>query len=303
MWQVVKRVPWLPAVVAALVGVAVVLCLGLRAKHSPPITRKVAPTPDTIAAAVRSANEQSTAAHGRRVEAWRQYLRSARSPERLREFVKELTGLEQKFHLALDAFHGPRLPQRVVELFRRQVIDDRQLEADLDATVAACEQFLLEQDRPFYEQAGISREAWTQKFQGNWRWSGGWSGFLAPVIKRATNEACVDAFRFAGTEVAGNLAGDQVKKLARQAGLDTSEEGSFGDLFTGFIADLGAGLAIDAATDATDGIVSRLADEMARAEHALLDGEGGLCWVLRQTEAAHERARNELISTGRNHQE
>jgi hypothetical protein len=303
MLKTSKAIGWIVATTSAVGACVVVALIGSAPTNSTAIKRASRPLTQDSTIAVGSARQAAAAECVRRVEAWRRYLRLARSPEQLRKFVDELTGLEQKLHLALDAFRGPRLRQRVVEVFRRRVIDDRQLEVDLDTTVAAYDQFLFEQDRQFYEPAGISREQWEQTVHGGARWVIQWSGHLAPVIELAAREACKDTVRFAAAEVAGNIAANQIKKLARDTGWDTSEVGSVRDRLSDVVAQVGIGGAIDTATDATDGIVSRLSDEMARAEHGLLEGEWGLRWVLRRTEEAHERARNKLISPGTSHQE
>lgn len=297
MWPFVKRVPWLPAVVAALVGVAVVLGLGLQAKHSRSITRKVAPISDRIAAAVRAANEKSVAIYARRVAAWRQYLRSLRTRQRLTEFVDELTGLEQKFRQGMRLLGGgPTDEQRVLALFRRCVVDERQLVVDLQATVDEYEHFLFEQDRPVWEAAGISPEAWAAQVKTPKPESGVWGRELRGIVTRAVTESHEDGVRFVATTIAADVAGNGIKGLARALGLDQTEQGSIADSITGFAADLAADAAISHATDATEAIVSRLGREMAQAESAILDGDSGLLAALQRLKTTHETARKRLLA-------
>lgn len=250
-----------------------------------------------LAHAVRSANQTADAIYEEQVDAWRNYLQSARSPERLRAFVEELIGLEQKLQQGLELASGTSDEERVRALFNERVLDERQLAAELAATVEAYERFLSEQDRPIWEGAGVSEEAWARRLEAAQPAAADWNEALEPVVAQAVNEARQDAARFVATTVAADLTGDGLKSLARGTGLDTSEEGSVSDWLTGFVIDLGAGLAIDELTDATDDVVARLDQEMAQAEQALLDGEDGLFASLRRLQAAHVSARNALVTT------
>jgi hypothetical protein len=247
--------------------------------------------------AVTAANQASTIAYRQQVNAWRYRLGAARSPQRLKAFVGELLSIEQKFKSSLTLVNaGTGDDERVRRLFREQILDERTLAADLTATIDGYERALFEQDRQVFEAAGISREEWNSMVRSAKPSAAAWSQAVQPVITRAVYEARQDVARFAATWVASDWAGDGIKRAAREAGWDKSEPDSWGELISGFVIDVAASAAIDAATDPTDRIVSRLGSELASAEHALLDGENGLLTVMRRIALAHESARNSVLT-------
>jgi hypothetical protein len=293
-----KKIRWYAGLTAAAAACAVVLGFMSGAPDDAVSARGLsAKEAAELAQAVQSVNEAADATYAEQVDAWRSYLQSARSPQRLKVFVGELIGLEQKLRQGLELATGTSDEERVLTLFRERVLDERKLAAEMNTTIEAYRQFLFEQDRPILEAAGVSEEAWARHVKAAKPDATDWTAALQPVVARAISEARKDAARFAATTVAADLTGDGVKKMARKAGWDTSEEGGLSDWVSGVVVDLGAGVVIDALTDATDTIVARLNQEMASAEYALLDGEEGLFASLRRIKSAHETARNALLTT------
>jgi len=293
MLNVRQKTRWMSAVMAALGSCAALAWMNTMSTRGGGAGQVSA----ELAGAVRSANVVSAATYARRVEAWGQYMESVRSPKRLRVFVQELIGIEQKLQQGIGLFGGGTSDEeRVLALFRRHVVDERQLAAELQATVDEYERFLFEQDREIIEAAGISRDEWAASVRTARPDSAAWSQEVRAVVAWAVSESRQDAARFVASTVASDLAGDGLKSLARELGLDTSEQGSWTDSISGLGVDVVAGVAIDYATDATDDIVSRLSDEMARAEDAILAGDRGLFAALRQLKSAHETARDGLLT-------
>ena len=239
---------------------------------------------------------------GRRVRAGDRRLAtnpaSARSPQQLKNFVGELLGYEQKAFVGAALLTGGTSDEEhVLTLFRRHVLDDRQLAADMNATVNAYDALLFDQERKLVEAPGISPAQWARTVNVAKPAPSNWNAAIRPVVMRATGEARQDVVRFVATWIASDWTRDGVRKVARDAGLDRTEEGSWADVITDFAVDAAAGAAWDYATDPTDRIVSRLSNEMARAEYVLLDGDQGLFAALRGIKAAHEQARAALLST------
>lgn len=292
-----KRNRWLIGAVAAVGGSMLLLmlsCIGGVTQRTPRLSARQAAE---LSRMIASANQSSEQAFAQHADAWRADFQSARSDERLGTFVDQLIGLEQKLLQGAEMLQKKSDESRVQELFRNLVLDDRQLGADIRATVERYEQFLFEQDRPILAAAGVSPESWTRQLKASRPSNTEWSQALEPVVAQAVQEAREDVARVAATWVAGDYAGDGLKSLARGAGLDNTEKGSLADKFTGFVIDTAAGLVIDEVMDPTDAIVARLRQRLIHAEKSILDGNDGLFNVLHQAKVAHENARNSLIST------
>lgn len=221
---------------------------------------------------------------------------SIRSYDRLREFVEKLIAIEQKAKRGLEFVMGESDVQRVVALFRENVVDDRQLAIDLQATIDDFDQFLFEQDRPFYEPAGLTRKQWSERVHGSWQMMFDWQDVYSPVLNRVLEESRQDVARFVVVNVVADLAGKRVRKYARDAGWDRTEEGGVNDFLTGVGVNAGVGAALDQATDPTKAIVARLSDEMVRAEQVALHDKYGLFAELRRLQGAHEKARQALVT-------
>jgi hypothetical protein len=292
-----KRSRWLAGAAAAAGGSMLLLVLSCMGGGPLRAHRLSAREAAELARMVASANQTSEAAFAERANAWRAHFQSARSSEQLGVFVEQLLGYEQKLYQGAELLQKQSDEQRVRALFRKYVLDDSQLVADMQATVEQYEQFLFEQDRPILAAAGVSAADWSRQLKASRPAVPKWNQALEPVVTQAVHEARQDVARFAATWVAGDYAGDGIKSLARSAGLDNTEEGSLADAFTGLVLDATAGLVIDKVMDPTDEIVARLSQRLIVAEKAILEGEEGLLTVLHQTRAAHESARRSLIST------
>jgi hypothetical protein len=250
-----------------------------------------------LAGAVQAANAQSAETYTQQVEAWREYFQAVRDQERLRNFVGELIGLEQNLRRGIGLLDGQAsADQRVLALFRQYVVDERKVAAGLQRAVDGYEGFLAEQDREILEAAGISRAQWTTVPKVPTPDSEAWNRAMQPVVARAVSESRRDAARFVANTVVADLVGDGIKSVARKSGLDKSKQGSVADWVTGIFVDVAADVAIDHLTDPTEGIITRLGQEMARSEHELLDGDQGLCVVLHELKSAHETARGKLVA-------
>lgn len=250
-----------------------------------------------LAEAVRSANDVAGNVYGEKANAWRKYLAALRQPKRLKNFVGELTSLEQKFQQGVGLFDRTTSEeQRVLALFRQHVVDERQLVADMQGMVEGYEAFLFEQDRALLVAAGVPADRWSEFVGSVSANTSAWNRAMQPVVATAVSEAQRDVARFVASWVAADLLGDGIKGAARHLGLDTSEPGSLEDFITGLVIDGAAGAAIDYVTDPTDEIVAKLGRQMAQAEQTLLDGDGGLFAQLRQLYTVHAAARNQLVT-------
>jgi hypothetical protein len=278
-------------VVVALMKVGAMSGSGGPAKLSPRAQAE-------LANAVSAANQASAASYAQEADAWRRYLASARSTQRLRDFVGELLSYEQKARHTLTYFNaGPSDEQRALSLFRQHVLDEQKLATEMQSAVDAYERMLFEDDRTVFAAAGLSSEAWANRVQSAKPTAAAWSQAVRPVIARAVAEMRKDVIRLGGTWAAGEVAGRGVKKIARDAGWDRSEEGSWGDVISGFFITATAEAVLDHATDPTDSIVASMSQDMARVERELLDGEHGLFSVMKRMKSAHESARNSVLIT------
>ena len=308
----VGRAAWLSSAAAAI---AACVLLVLTVKEAVPVllSRKLAaqkPAPQVnsgfpeittpsvamaeLAEAVRSANALSSAKCSELIDSWRGEFRDARSPARLRPFVSELTSLVQKMHHGADLLYGPSGNESVLSSFREIVVDERQLGADLQATVEGYERFLAEQDRQILRAAGIS-DAQQGLVQVRIPAYVQWNGALEPVVAYAVQEARRDMGRFAANWIASDEGGDQLRTMFRNAGVDGSKPGSWGDFFLDVVADVGVGVAVDSMTDPTEGLIKRLGEEMARAEQAIFEGDHGFVSELRRVKSFHEEARAQFL--------
>jgi hypothetical protein len=82
--------------------------------------------------------------------------------------------------------------------------------------------------------------------------------------------------------------------MMRDANIDRSEPGSFGDLLTGLVSDVVVGVVVDSVTDPTESIIERLSQEMLQAEQAILESDYGFAGQLRKVKSFHEQARIRL---------
>jgi hypothetical protein len=169
------------------------------------------------------------------------------------------------------------------------------LVADLQATIEGYERFLAEQDRQLLQKAGMS-DAHGVLVEVTIPTYSNWSESLEPVFAAALDEAQRDMGRFTANWVASDAGGDALKRMMRDADIDRSEPGSFGDLFTGLVSDVVVGVVVDSVTDPTERIVARLGEEMARAEQALFASDHGFVGQLRKVKSFHEEARAQLLA-------
>ena len=297
MRKLSKELGW--SFVAGIVGSGVLASL-LHSPNSDALARPGLSTsePTELADSVLAANKSATASFQQQTEAWRAYMAALRSPLRLNAFVDELIGLEQKVRQGFALLEvGASDEDRARALFRTRIVDDRQLVKEMEAAIEAYQRYLFEQERPIIARAGISYERWAATVNVSKPSTSVWNQALEPIVVQAVREARKDAIKFIATTVAADYAGNHLHGWAREAGFDSSEEGSWTNSLTSFGFDLAASVVIEEATDATDDIVTALSRDLAQAEYRLLEGGDGLFACMRRLKAAHESARNDILTT------
>jgi hypothetical protein len=288
-----EKTRWL---VGGIAGSVFAVILGVSLSQTGEDNGERHPTAETRTR-ILNANATSEAAYNEQVRIWRKRMEGYRSPQRLRGFVEELIGIEQKFRMGLSLVNsGASDEQRTRILFRKHVIDDGRLVSDMNAAVASYQTHLFKKDLDLIKAAGGTSDQWLNAMTSAKSCPSSWHFKMWPVFMRAVEESRNDAVKFLATTAAADAVGDRIKKSARQSGWDTTKEGSWSDALTGLLVDASAGLLIDQATDGTEKIMSRLSSEMLQAEHELLDGPDGLFAILRSVTETHQKYLDSLVS-------
>lgn len=204
---------------------------------------------------------------------WREAFRNARSRDRLKGFVGETLNIFEKLLQVRDMAVNPGgTDARITDLFRKRIMNPDKVCALLEDTLRDFCNALDEHDQAMFIELKIDREVGrttvSRSIVDPASYRGPINEAAASAVKAAQDDMARSLASFAASEGLGTVA----KRIARDLGLNRTEEGSAADFVTGLLIDIGVGMAVDAATDPTPKMIANLEKRLQQAEQTILDG-------------------------------
>lgn len=254
--------------------------------------------PSAVEKVLIDANRASMAELKELEQAWRTVFRNARQTETLQRFVSETLDIFEKLQQVQDLALNPGATEaRVGALFRKRIMDESTVCHLLEQSLNDYCQSLDQQDQALLIKLKIDREVGRTKLSRSVLDPAAFKRPIHTAVSSAVTAVQNDISRSIATFVASEAISFGVKKAARELGM-MPEQGSVADFFGGLLIDIGVSVAVDAATDPTDGMVTNLQQQLATAERDILDGSPqspGFLSTLKRITEDRATARRKLL--------
>lgn len=291
---------WMGLALGGLLLICVLIAAGVLGRPGRPSnSAALQPAADVdlaqLTEAVGLANENADASYRQVESAFRTYFRELRDERRLRAFVRELCSFQQKLQMGSDWWNNASSRESIGGLFRRRLADERQVAEELAETARAYQDLLAAQDYALLTSAGVDAEDAQQAIAKLDVAIPSWSGLFDSAIRSAVAEAQRDVARSAAVIAASNVIGNEIQNGSRSLGLNPTREGSWADVLSGVIIEVGTNAVVERMVDPADDLVKDFRGQLERTEAEALDGSAGLLPLLRQMNEAHQAARREWL--------
>ncbi|MEZ6129199.1 MAG: ISKra4 family transposase [Planctomycetaceae bacterium] len=246
---------------------------------------------DSLAMEVRQANQRADARLQEAVKEWRYKLSMLRNRDRLRSMARDIASAEEKLAQGVELFDSSTTQKRdrMLEAFRRRIVDERTLINDMVNAFGELQTELQKESLALYTQAGVAREVYDRILPLYRVDTAVWETAFQPLLTKARTLSQEDWWRV-GTVAAGSA----IAAHAQYSRKDDKPQ-SFGDLLGSLVTELVAEAIVNEVMDPLDDFTSRLNVEFLSAEKVLLEGEKGLVTFMRLLTQLHQAARTQHL--------
>ncbi|MCA9037897.1 MAG: hypothetical protein KDA91_22370 [Planctomycetaceae bacterium] len=240
---------------------------------------------------VRQANQRADARLQEAVKEWRYRISMLRNRDRLRSMARDIASAEEKLAQGVELFDSSSTQKqdRMLEAFRRRIVDERELIRDMVGAFGELQSELQKDSLALYTQAGVERKVYDAILPTFRVDTTTWETAFQPLLRKARTLSQEDWWRV-GTVAAGSAIAAHAQ-YSRQD--DTPQ--TFGDLLGSLITELVAEAIVNEVMDPLDDFTSRLNVEFLSAEKVLLEGEQGLVTIMRLLTQLHQTARTQHL--------